>query len=109
MSSLAEIEWIEIPAGDFLYGLSDLQLETIRERLWQDYGINGLDSDQRHILKSLIAKFQFRGRELKTGRSFILNNLTSEERHLFKELNDKPEGSYLWAESKLEMITAQGV
>jgi hypothetical protein len=41
------IEWVDIPAGEFTFGLGEHQLSQIREQLWADYG--PLDEDPRAI------------------------------------------------------------
>jgi formylglycine-generating enzyme required for sulfatase activity len=40
-----EIDWIDIPAGEFAFGLTEQQVSQIRERLWSEY--RPLDEDQR--------------------------------------------------------------
>jgi formylglycine-generating enzyme required for sulfatase activity len=35
-----DIEWIEIPKGDFAFGLSDMQVHEIRARLWSECGLS---------------------------------------------------------------------
>jgi formylglycine-generating enzyme required for sulfatase activity len=52
-----KIEWVEIPAGEFLFGLSDEQVDEIRRWLWTEFGPSPTDVHTRSLLKSMIEKY----------------------------------------------------
>jgi formylglycine-generating enzyme required for sulfatase activity len=56
----SKIEWVEIPAGEFLFGVSDDQMSSIREQLWTEYGPPAGDVRTRSILHSMLEKFSQR-------------------------------------------------
>ena len=49
-----EVEWVEIPAGEFVQGLTDRQRADFQQWLYEGYGIGDLEPDvQRWIQKTL--------------------------------------------------------
>jgi formylglycine-generating enzyme required for sulfatase activity len=67
-----KIEWIAIPAGEFLFGLSGEQINEIRQRLWAESKPAPIDVQTRSLLKSITRKY--------AERAFA--TLTPEEREL---------------------------
>ncbi len=51
-----QIEWIEIPKGEFLYGVTSEQRSDIAQRLYQDHGIQDLDPELKTWLASTLDK-----------------------------------------------------
>jgi hypothetical protein len=52
------IEWVKIPAGDYISGLSTVQKQELRERLWRDFGADALNQADRQVLDDLIERFR---------------------------------------------------
>jgi formylglycine-generating enzyme required for sulfatase activity len=64
-----KVEWIKIPAGKFLFGLSDEQKEDIRGKLWKEL-TSGISDEKKHQLMDLInrrtkANFKFSKEDMK--------------------------------------------
>jgi len=51
-----EIEWIEIPAGEFVFGLSGEQVGAIREKNYQESGYKSGNKAVDDLIKSIIEK-----------------------------------------------------
>lgn len=45
------IEWVEIPAGEFITGISEEQRLQLRQRLREDFGVAKLTSGTRKIIE----------------------------------------------------------
>lgn len=52
----SEIEWVEIPAGEFLFGLSSEQADTIRHKIREDSGYKKIDKAIESLINSIINK-----------------------------------------------------
>jgi len=52
------IEWVEIPAGPYVSGLSPAQKHELRERLWREFGADALNQADRQELDDLIKRFR---------------------------------------------------
>ena len=52
--------WVEVPAGEFLIGLSDTQRDFIRTRIRNQMGYERFSASQRRLVESAIAKFRRR-------------------------------------------------
>lgn len=99
---MIEIEWIKIPEGEFLFGLSDKQQEAIRARLRDEFGIDQMSKNERLVLESLTEKYRRTAR----GEGRYLDDLTPEEQRIKPQWND-PLFSYLLAEAEIERIPRQ--
>lgn len=68
---MIRIEWIEIPAGKFISGLTAEQRAGLERRLAESYGIEGLDSVRRRWVEDTLKK--------------PLEKFTSEEKRIWEE------------------------
>lgn len=68
---MIRIEWIEIPAGKFISGLTTEQRTGLERRLAESYGIDGLDSVRRRWVENTLKK--------------PLEKFTSEEKRIWEE------------------------
>lgn len=95
-----EIEWVEIPSGEFLSGLSDSQRDALRSKLRVEFGVDQLDAEKRRILESLAEKYRRTARE---EAYFASEDLTPEEKQAKPKSGD-PLFNYLVATAELERI-----
>jgi formylglycine-generating enzyme required for sulfatase activity len=51
-----KLEWVEIPAGEFVRGLTDDQRADIAQRLYDEYGIGELDSELQQWIERALQK-----------------------------------------------------
>jgi len=68
-----KIEWIEIPAGEFLFGLSAEQMTWMRDKIWTECGTDSEDPATLSLLERVIEKAKQR----------TLGAFSSEELSLF--------------------------
>lgn len=100
---MIEIDWIEIPKGEFIFGLSDEQRTGIKTQLDIEFGIDKLDEPTRKVVEGLAEKYRRTARE---EAYFVLDDLTSEEREI-KPGFDDPLFSYFVSIAELERIPLQ--
>jgi formylglycine-generating enzyme required for sulfatase activity len=55
---MVKIDWVEIPRGEFLMGLSEQQIADIRARVRVDAGVDKLDAHKRALAERVVEKFQ---------------------------------------------------
>jgi formylglycine-generating enzyme required for sulfatase activity len=55
---MVKIDWVEIPAGKFLMGLSEQQIADIRARVRSEAGMDDLDDRERELIERVVDKFQ---------------------------------------------------
>jgi formylglycine-generating enzyme required for sulfatase activity len=103
MAETVDIEWVEIPEGEFLTGLSEEQRAEIRTRLRAEFEIDQLDRRTRTLIEGLAEKYRRTARE---EVYYLGDNLTLEERER-KPGFDDPLTSFLLAEAELERIPLQ--
>lgn len=98
------IEWVYIPEGTFIYGLTAEQKADIRARLWADFGLHELDPHQQSVISGLMPKFRRRGRE--RGVYKLLSDVNAEEKSYMHHFihHGKPLVEYLSIEDNLETI-----
>jgi len=53
-----KIDWVEIPAGEFLMGLSEQQVADVRARVRAEAGVDKLDDHKRELVERVVEKFQ---------------------------------------------------
>lgn len=58
VTKMAKIDWVEVPKGEFLMGLSDQQIANIRARVRAEAGVDRLDDHTRASVKRVVEKFQ---------------------------------------------------
>ena len=100
---MIEIDWIQIPEGEFLYGLSDQQQAAIREKLRAEYGIDRIDDKDVRVIENLVVKYRRTAREPDYSH---LSDLTLEEKAIGRGWDD-PLFTYFLAEAELERIPRQ--
>ena len=94
-----DIDWVEIPAGPFLAGLSDEQRQTIRAQLHIEFQLDSIDQEKRRVLDGHAEKFRRTAREEAYS---VTEDMTDEERGIRTGFDD-PLFSYLLAEAELEV------
>lgn len=52
----SEIEWVEIPAGEFVFGLSTEQVDNIRHKVHQDIDYKKMDDSIADLINNIINK-----------------------------------------------------
>jgi formylglycine-generating enzyme required for sulfatase activity len=82
-----KIDWAEIPAGEFLMGLSEQQIADIRTRVRAEAGVDKLGDHKRALVERVVEKFQLwrKGQlhlDYKVGRGW---NLPPEENEIAKD------------------------
>ena len=85
-----DIEWIKVPGGDFLTGLSESQRAIMRENLRKAFDIDKLDSHSQKIVASVVEKGY---RNVWEEGYSILEDTSSEEQRIIGGL-DNPLLSY---------------
>ena len=55
---MVKIDWVEIPAGKFLMGLSEQQIADIRAKVRAEAGVDQLDDYRRALVERVVEKFQ---------------------------------------------------
>ena len=101
---MVKIDWVEIPEGEFLIGLSDEQRAAIRARLRAEFGVDQMDEETRRVVESLAEKYRRMARE----ETYIVDDdLTPEERRIKPDDWDDPLWKYLVAEAALERVPPQ--
>ena len=55
---MIKIDWVEIPSGEFLMGLSEQQIADIRARVRVEAGLDELDDHKRASVERVVEKFQ---------------------------------------------------
>ena len=75
-----EIDWVEIPKGKFLIGLSEKQRADIQTQLNVEFHIDELDSRTHNLVLDLLRK-----RESTAGEDYLdmVNKLSQEEKEVF--------------------------
>lgn len=58
MAETVDIEWVEIPSGEFLMGLSEQQIADIRARVRTEAGVDKLDDRKQALVERVVEKFQ---------------------------------------------------
>jgi formylglycine-generating enzyme required for sulfatase activity len=53
---MVEIDWVEIPGGEFLIGISERQAEDIRARVRAECGVDRLDVHTRALVEGVVEK-----------------------------------------------------
>lgn len=74
--------WVEIPAGEYLTGLSEAQRQYVRASIREQVGYYLLSSSQQKLLDSAAAKFRHYGERILAGESrlSIAVQLSDEEK-----------------------------
>lgn len=94
-----EIDWVEIPEGEFLTGISKEQRAMLRERLWAELKLDEMEPPRRQFVESLAQKLQRAARD----QSYDLKKeLTKEERRVREMSMSTSLGNVLWAMKELE-------
>jgi len=101
---MIEIDWVEIPEGEFLFGLSDKQRLAIRVRLRAEFVIDQLDRKTRRIIERLAENYRRTARE---EAYFVLDDLTPKERQFYQQWEDDTLRWYFGAEAELERMPSQ--
>ncbi|MCP4539570.1 MAG: hypothetical protein GY832_20740, partial [Chloroflexi bacterium] len=86
---MIKIDWVEIPKGKFLMGLSEQQITDIRAKVRADVGVDKLDAHKRALAERVVEKFQLwrEGQlhlEYKVGRGW---NLPPDENEFARDRN----------------------
>lgn len=83
---MVKIDWVEIPGGEFLMGLSEEQIAGIRAKVRAEVGFDEFDDRKRELAERVVKKFQL-WREGKLHLSFGVDgwNLPPEENELAKD------------------------
>ncbi len=55
---MAKIDWVEIPKGEFLMGLSEQQIADIRARVRAEAGVDELSAREQALVGRVVNKFQ---------------------------------------------------
>ncbi len=84
---MAKIDWVEIPRGEFLMGLSEQQIAGIRARVRAEAGVGELGACEQALVERVVNKFQLwrKGElhlEYKVGRGW---NLPSQENEIAQD------------------------
>lgn len=85
---MIKIDWVEIPAGEFLMGLSEQQIADVRARVRKEVGMDEFDEHKRAVAERVIKKFQMwrKGQlHLEYGRDGW--NLPPEENEIARDAN----------------------
>jgi formylglycine-generating enzyme required for sulfatase activity len=98
-----EIDWVEIPEGEFLFGLSSEQRDMIRAQLHVEFGIDRMDEESQQVVHGLAEKWRRTRRE---EAYYHGDDLTPEEQRI-EPRGDDPLFSYFLAEAELERIPPQ--
>lgn len=106
---MKEIEWVEIPAGEFLFGISDEQRHMLRSKLLDIYQIDQLPESERRLLDSIVEKRRLRGRQEREGEFRTVYFYTPQESQFYNSfaLFEGPFANYLQAEQRLEAVPKQ--
>ncbi|HLY27427.1 MAG TPA: SUMF1/EgtB/PvdO family nonheme iron enzyme, partial [Aggregatilineales bacterium] len=96
---MLDIDWVKIPEGEVLLGLSDEQRETLHKKIWASYGVDNLDPVDRAAIESLAMRHR-------QGAHYKLEGLTREERRVLPNPNDD-RMDYFYAEGVLGHIPQQ--
>lgn len=103
-----DVEWVEIPEGQCVVGVSHEQRTSIQRKLWDEYGLASMGDAERGAITSLAAKFRQRAHEIEdNGRSDILSSLTALERALLPHGVTDTRYGYFEAETVLELTPVQ--
>jgi len=51
-----KIEWVEIPAGEFVFGLSNEHISKIRRKVYEDFGYEKTDDSVDRIIDNIVNK-----------------------------------------------------
>lgn len=102
---MINIDWIEIPKGEFILGLSERQKESIREKLRKEYGIDTMPKDQQQFIASLAEKYR---RTVHDKNFSVPDDLTPEEKKRDPQMGE-PLFNYLLAEAEIERIPSQRI
>ena len=87
---MVEIDWVEIPKGEFLMGLSEQQIADIRARVRAEAGVDRLNDRERALVERVVEKFQLwrKGKlrlDYEIGRGWNLprkeNEIAQDERY----------------------------
>jgi formylglycine-generating enzyme required for sulfatase activity len=86
-NGMVKIDWVEIPAGKFLMGLSEQQIADIRATVRAEAGVDQLDDYRQALVERVVEKFQMwrKGQlhlEYEVGRGW---NLPPEENEIAKD------------------------
>ena len=100
---MIEIDWVLVPEGEFLFGLSIDQRDLLRARLKTEFGIDHMASQKRQTVEKLAKKYRRTARE---EVYFVLEDLTPEEKEIDPGWDD-PLFDYFLAEAELERIPPQ--
>src|SRR5258708_13131323 len=82
--NMFELDWVQIPDGEFIFGISDEQRTSLRRLIWTEYGIEQMDTQSRDIVARLADRYRRAGH----GTVFERSALSKEERHIFPEFDD---------------------
>ncbi|MBN1890622.1 MAG: SUMF1/EgtB/PvdO family nonheme iron enzyme [Thermoflexales bacterium] len=102
------IDWVEIPAGEFLMGLSEQQIADIRSRVRAEAGMDQFDDHKRAAAERVVEKFRL-WRERKLHLEYQVGsgwNLPPEENELAR---DQDFGRILELEASLQYERPQRV
>jgi len=88
------IDWVEIPGATAIIGLTAAQKAAIREKLWEDYGVNQFDAAKRQAVLSLAQQYR---------HNVSLTALTPTALEVLPDDND-PRMMYFKAERHLERV-----
>jgi iron(II)-dependent oxidoreductase len=105
---MVKIDWVEVPGGEFLMGLSEQQIADIRARVRADAGVDKFDARKRAVAERVVEKFQlWRKGQLhlgyKVGKGW---NLSPEENEL---AGDKTFGRIIEVDASLQWEEPQRV
>lgn len=98
------IDWVEIPKGHFVTGISEQQRAALRDRLWAALEVDQRDKSRQHVIESLARKFQRAGRD---KDYHLKENLTLDEQEVKSELYDSVSYNLLLAMLDLERLPSQ--
>jgi formylglycine-generating enzyme required for sulfatase activity len=80
---MVEIDWVEIPGGEFLIGISEQQAEDIRARVRAECGADKVDAHTRALIEGVVEKIRLSA----AGKIDLATALSPEE----KEVRQNPQ------------------
>lgn len=69
-----KIEWVEIPAGEFVFGLSNEQISKIRRKVHEDFGYEKTDDSVDRIIDNIVNKSRINQPKLTREELSLLKN-----------------------------------